>query len=474
MDNKIYSILSTFSKIEMNRVEKYVHSPYFNRNEVITQLFDIYMKNIERKKPKELVKEEVWMALHGKEKYDDVRFRKYNSELLGLVEGYMAQQIFDENPLHQAIYLMDAVARKKLDKLHNSTVKSAENLSKKQEHKDANFYFYQYQIEKNFYKLIDFENKRDDKSNIEKIINNLDRFYLAEKLKFYLQILMQKKVVSFEYDVLFIEEIIEHLKKNKYEEIAPISIYYQIYLTSVEPENEEHYFKLKELLENYIDNFTPEEAYSLYLNALNYCVGKVNKGSMSFHEEYLNIYEKLLENKNFFELVELTSFSFRNIVVIASRLKRYNWAEMFIQNFQNKLPNEERENTVKSNLATVYFYQKKYSEVINLLKEIEITDILANLNAKTILMATYYEMDETNLLYSFMESFKVFLSRHKGINNERRVGYLNLIKFTRKLTEIIPRDKKAIQKLKEELEATKSVASLNWLKEKVEELEKRR
>ncbi len=474
MDNKLYTILSQFDKIEMNRLEKYIQSPYFNRSEAITTLFQIFMKNIESKRKKELVKEEVWKQIHPKEKMDDLRFRKYNSDLLRLVEGYMAQQVYDENPLHQAIYLMDAVSRKKMDKLHNSTVRTARQLSDKQQYRPATYYFYQYQIERNFYKLTDFESKRDDKSNIEEIINNLDRFYLAEKLKYYLDVLTRQKVVSHDFDVLFIEEILQHLGVQSYLDYPPIAIYYQVYLTHKEPDKEEHYYKLKELIEEHIDTFPPEEAYSIYRFALNYCITKLNRGSIPFHEEYILIYEILLEKKDISEKVELTSSSFRNTVVIALRLKKFDWAEKFIENFQDKLPSEERENTVNINLATVYFYQKKYDKVITLLQAADFPDVLANLSAKSMLMATYYEIDEGNLLFSFMESFRVYLSRHKSITSDRKAAYNDLIKFTKKLTEIIPRDKKAIQKLKEELEATKNVASLNWLKEKVEELEKRR
>ncbi len=475
MDNKLYTILSEFNKIEMNRLEKYILSPYFNRSEVITKLFQIFMKNIESKKPKELQKEQIWKQLHPTEKMDEVRFRKYNSDLLRLVEGYMAQEIYDENPLHQAIYLMDAVSRKKMDKLHNTTVRAARQLSEKQQYRPATYYFYQYQIERNFYKLTDFENNIDHKSNVEEIINNLDRFYLAEKLKYYLEILTRQRVISHEYEVLFIEEILQHLDAQKYLDYPPISIYYQVYLTHKEPENEGHYYKLKDLIEDHIDTFPPEEAYAIYRIALNYCITKLNKGSIPFTEEYILIYEELLNKKEISEKVEFTAPSFRNTVVAALRLKKYEWAEQFIQNFQGKLPVEEKENTVSTNLATVYFYQKKHSKVIELLQSVEYPDdIVANLNAKSMLLATYYELDETNLLYSFIESFKTYINRHKNIAQERKVAFINLIRFVKKLTEIIPRDKKAIQKLREELEATKNVASLNWLKEKVEELEKRR
>jgi hypothetical protein len=472
MNNKLYTILRTFDKIEMNRLEKYILSPYFNKNQHLIKLFDLLMKNIESKQEAELEKEKVWVLLFGKEKYDDVRFRKLNSDLLKLIEGYLAQQIYDENPLHQAIYLMDAVTRKKLDKLHSSTVRSAKFLSDKQQYRPANYYFYQYQIEQNLYKLSDFESKRDDKSNIEEIINNLDRFYLAEKLKYYLDILTRQNVISHEYEILFIQEIKEHLAKQQYTDTPPVAIYYQIYLTYIEPNNETHFFDLKELIIKYIYNFPPDEAHSIYRIALNYCISKGNKGSIEFLEEYIRLYEELLKNTEIINNIEFSPVHFKNAIVSALRLKKYEWAENLIENYQHKLSEDIRENTVKTNLASVYFYQKKYDKVIELLREIEFSDILATFNAKAVLLMTYYELDESNVLFSFLESFKVYINRHKNVAQVPKDAFLNLIKFVKKLTELPPRDRKALQKLKEEIEATKNVASLNWLKEKVIALEK--
>ena len=470
MNNKLYTILRTFDKIEMNRLEKYILSPYFNKNQYTTQLFGLLMKNVESKNAKELVKEDVWKILFEKEKYDDVRFRKINSDLLKLVEGYLAQQLYDENPLHQAIYLMEAVTRKKLDKLHNSTVKSAQELSKKQQYRPASYYFYQFQIEKNYYKIMDFQ--RDDKSNIEEIINNLDQFYLAEKLKYYLDILTRQKVISHEYNLLFIEEIKAHLEKVGYEEIPPVSIYYHIYLTYVYPDNDEHYYKLKELVQKNISIFPPDEAYSIYLTMLDYCISKGNKNIVVFLDEYVSMFDELLKSKELIDQIKISPFEFRNAVVAANRIKKYEWAENLIVNYQHKLPEDMRENAVKTNLASVYFYQKKYDKVIELLQEVEFPDILANLNAKSLLLLSYYDMEEINLLYSFIESFKIYITRHKDIAPKPKEAFLNQIKFVRKLSELPPRDRKALQKLKEELEATKNVASLNWLKEKVAELER--
>ncbi|MEY4902701.1 MAG: hypothetical protein RLZZ292_516 [Bacteroidota bacterium] len=470
---KLYTILQSFDKIELNRVEKYINSPYFNKNKALIQLFELLVKHLESKKEGELNREKVWKKIMGAEVYDDVRYRKLNSDLLKLVEGYLAQQVYDENPLHQATYLIEAVGKRKLDKLYNTTMKAARRLSEQQFFRPASYYLSQYQIERNYYELTEAEMKREDKSNVEEIINNLDKFYLAEKLRYYCSLLSRQYVVSHEYQLLFIDEIIEHIKIYKYENVTPISIYYQIYLTQTNTTNEEYYYKLKELLNKYALTFPIDEANALYVYAINYCVRQINKGNQKYLAEYFELYKELLQKEIIFIDEKLTPLSFKNIILAALRLEKYEWAENFIEKYQSKLSEEFRENAVTYNLALVYFYQKKHDKVLALLNQVEYEDITYNLGAKNMLIATYYEIDEIEPLYSLLESFRVFLNRHKNIPEQRRNNYLNLIKYTKKLTQLIPNDKKGLHKLKEDLEKEKGVASVDWLKEKIAELEKR-
>ncbi|MEM1323958.1 MAG: hypothetical protein AAGG75_27100, partial [Bacteroidota bacterium] len=98
-------------------------------------------------------------------------------------------------------------------------------------------------------------------------------------------------------------------------------------------------------------------------------------------------------------------------------------------------------------------------------------DVSYNLGSKLMLTATYYETDEIEPLYSLLESFRAYLNRHKEIPNQRRKNYLNLIKFTKKLTKVIPGDKKAIDKLKQEIDSSGGIMNEEWLKEKIAELE---
>ena len=88
------------------------------------------------------------------------------------------------------------------------------------------------------------------------------------------------------------------------------------------------------------------------------------------------------------------------------------------------------------------------------------------------LIATYYELDEIEPLDSLFQSFRAYLNRHnKDIPEQSRKRYINLIKFTKKLTNIRPKDTKAIEKLRKEINESEGVVSVKWLREKINELE---
>ena len=472
-DSKIYIVLTNFDKVEQNRLRKYIRSPYFNVNETLMIFYDILIEHINKNgKAGALAKELIWRKLYGKEAFNDVRFRKLGSDLLKLVEGYLAQEIYDENLLHKSSNLIEAVSRKKIDKLYNSSVRNAQLTTEQRLLRPSSYYYYQFLIEKNYYDLMDVDLKRSEKSNVEKIINSLDEFYLAEKLKWYSSLLSRQNLVSHEYELLFIDEIIAHVKKYEYRNVPPVSVYFQAYLTQSDNDNEKHYFNLIEELNRNIDYLPKKELYHLYTYAINYCISKINKGKAEFLKEFLTLVKHLLETDILIsesESGDLNPWHFKNIVLIALRLAEYEWTEKFIKNYKDKLPVDSRENAVSYNLALVYFYQKKYEKVIEQLREVEYEDLSYNLGSKSMLIAIYYEQDEFEALLSLADTFKTYLNRHKDINEKMRMNYINYIQFVRKMTKIMPGDMKAVDQIRQEIKEAKGVASEKWLLEKLDE-----
>lgn len=89
------------------------------------------------------------------------------------------------------------------------------------------------------------------------------------------------------------------------------------------------------------------------------------------------------------------------------------------------------------------------------------------------LVAIYYELDSDDALMSQMDSFKTYLHRHKDIAENRRILYLNLMKYVRKLLKLNKGSKAEIEHIKKEMEEDRKIgiASEKWILEKLAELE---
>ncbi len=466
-ETKLYKALIQLSGHELNRLHRFVISPYFNRNEAIIKLFEWIKEDLKNDKESEPPKEFLWVICFGNEAYDDGRFRKLQSDLLRLVEEYYAQETFEANPIHKAKYLLEAIYENKLVNLQSGALKTAQRLADIQKLRPASFYYYQYEIEQSNYDLSRSQAERSLKSNIEDIAQNLDRFYLAEKLRYYCTILNHQHVAALDYKMLFIDEIIQHVESHGYEDVPPIRIYYQILQTYKFPENRSHYDKLRELITKNIQYFPEPQVKEILDAAFNYCILKSNSGSLEFVRELFNLYIESLENKLIFVKDQITPWSYKNIVTAGLRLSEFEWVENFIHEYSLLMDEKFRDNALTFNLAQLYFYKKDYSRVISQLSQVEYDDMTYNLNSKTLLMASYYELDEMEALGSLLDTFRVYLSRNKELPATRRKHYLNTISIVRKLSRIVPGDAKEIEKLRKEIDSTQGIVSKNWILEKL-------
>ena len=124
--SKLYSILEEFDKYEQNKCRKYVASPYFNKSEVLLNLYDLLVKQINKPPKREVTKMAMWRKLHSNKMFDDIRYRKYMSDLLKLVEGYITNEVLDKDEMTKSHLVLKAMGERKLKKLYNSGLKNAQ------------------------------------------------------------------------------------------------------------------------------------------------------------------------------------------------------------------------------------------------------------------------------------------------------------------------------------------------------------
>lgn len=469
-DSKLYSTLLSLSVYELNQLQKFIHSPYFNVNQNVIRFYEILHENIKQKNSFTLSKSKIYKQIF-EENYNDEKFRKLSTDLLKLIEEYLIFSAFEANKINKTTYLLEALRNRKLEKLYRSGIKNAQKLSERQYERSSSFYFFNYQVEKLIFDITEFDFKRTVKTNIEAISENLDIFYIAEKLKFYIDMLSRKQFATHQYKMLFMDEILNHIEKNDLSKYPNINVYYQILQTQLKPNETIHFYELKTLIQDHINTFTTTEGTQILGSAMNYCVGQINLNNQEFLKEFYDLMKEYLDKEYFYTDGKLNPFVFKNIIVTGLRLKEYDFVENFILTYKSRLPEDFQENAISYNLAQLYFYKKDYPKVLQNLTNLEYNDITYNLGARSILVATYYEMNEYDPLQSAISSFSVYLSRAKGtIPDRRRKSYMQYLKFVKNMSNHIPGDSKKKEKLIAEYNKNTGIASANWLKEKLEEL----
>lgn len=309
----------------------------------------------------------------------------------------------------------------------------------------------------------------------------LDKFYLATKLKVSCEILNRANIISIEQENPLLPVLMDYIANNNalLEEFPAITIYFQIAKTLLEPEVTAHFYKLKKLLKHEVSKFSPEEAKAMYGYAQNYCIKAANKGSAVFLNELFELYKTMLAQQFFLQQTHISEWEYKNIVTVACRLKAFDWADGFIRNFREKLKPAEMENAYRYNLANLHYSRKQYDNALELLRDVEFTDVFYKLGSRSLLLKIYYECDETEALVALLDSFKNFIHRNKNISTYQKNIHFNLLKEVKRLFRIKMRVgfqrkqllKQQLGKLKKRIKENPEIANLQWLNEKIGELE---
>lgn len=359
-----------------------------------------------------------------------------------------------------------------MEPLYKSHLSRVRTLLQRWPDRSADYYYHAYRVDESAYQTSQSDLHRFKATNIDEILSQLDTFYILEKLRYYCEALSRKTFTPHQYKNHLIPDILALVEQGVFDHVPSISIYYQIVQTHLDPNEEKHYFTLKEALQSFGHQLAPSHMKSAYYAALNYCNRKINQGKLHFLSESFQMYVEVIDKALIYnEQHQMSHWTYKNVVVLALRLGEFDWASHFVEHYQGRIPEAFRKNAVTYNLAQIQFYQKDYEEVLSLLQEVEYEDVTYNLGAKTMLLATYYELGEWEALQALGDSFRVFIHRRKStLTDARRNSYLNLIKFTLKLANI-DHHSAAFTRLLEQLNASKVIASEKWIREKVQEKE---
>jgi len=473
--DKLISLLQTFSKVELNRLRKFLRSPWFCENDDVLRLFELVNDALRAgdETIANLDKTTVWTALYAGKKYDDTHLRRLTSELTQLTLRFLLEEHRNENPLAIALEMQEVLENPGLKKHLAGVERQIQKSLDETTGKSPEHYLAQFKMHWNIFSRSSKQVSTAD--YLEKLLpagEHLDVFYLVQKLKIYMAWLMFQKIRIAEHEMPMLPGFWEQLDDPRVRDIPLIAIYKNLVRCMKEPVEEKHFQLLLQDLERFGAELTREDLRECYQIAQNYCALKVNQGRTDYYPIFFRLFKNIIQLDILLENGQLSEGVFKNMVTISLRVGEFEWAETFIREQSVHLPAQVRENARTFNLANLYSHQKRHNEVIELLRNVEYSDVVYALGSKLLLLRTYYELDELMAMDSLMDSFRIFVRRNKLISKDLKREYINFLNFLKKLSALSVASPQAIAAFKKKVIASKNPTTKKWLLEKIKELER--
>ncbi len=453
-NNKLYALYHSLNDKEVKLIQKALESPLHNQEAATKRLFE-WLGN----PTNSLTKENAYAYAYADRPFDNGSFYALSSRLVHIIEKVLLLK--DESRIGSELELMKLYRRRKLSKHFKQSRNKTEKLLSQSPLENNQYHFQKYQLATEQFEMFERET-RSQQTNLQKITNHLNTFLISEKLRWAVTMQSHSTVYKSEYVQVLLPHILSVVEQGDWLDIPSIAVYYYCYKAMTEKDNDAYFKKLKAIIHKSGSLFPPKELKEIYTIAINFGVKKINSGHPDYLKEIFELYQKGLEDSIFFDEGTLSRWSYSNIMSAALKLGEFSWAEQFISEYKGRLKQKYRGNIYNYNLARLHYHNKEYKQAMQLLNAVELRDILLNLSAKVLLLKMYVELNENKALESLLFSLKIYLMRNKVIGYHKK-NYNNIIRFTKRLSDLNPYNRAAKEKLIEDIKETDILTEREWL-----------
>lgn len=445
----LVKLIRSFSAVELRDVRKFLLSPFFNQRQDLIDLFEYLVSN--QAPQKESASRHLSASVTVPP--DAQKLRLLMSYLHTLLEQYVAIKEMTADKLSVQLHLATAYRKRRMNDSAERTRKNLEKNLENQNLRNTSYHEYRYKLNWETHQLNYVQNPTDI-SPLHELSTAADVIFLAQKLRLICLLAAHQTVYQASQAVEWEDDIIARAENPEFAALPGLSIYLYCYRMLRYPAEEQHFQQFKSMLLEQAACFSAEELHGFYILAINYCIRGLNAGNNRFFREAFDLYRAGLEEKHLLEDGMVSRFTYHNVVAIGLWLGELEWVRYFIGEYKNRLEKRYRESSFSYNLARLEYESGHHGYVLELLQKANYRDPLLNLAAKTLLLKTYIDLHEFDLLQSHLDAMRNYIHR-KRVIGYHRTNYLNIIRFAEKAMRLSAGDKKETAALREAIQQEK-------------------
>jgi hypothetical protein len=468
--------LKTYSHKEIKELGEYVKSPFFNKNQSVIRLFDYICKQYPAFDENKFEKETVYREIFPDAEYNDGFMRTIIFKLSNLADDYLSHKRFKQNYFIEKWFLLHELNDRMLDRQIEKKIKETLiNFSNVNVH-EADYFLFRFLIEyEHFYYMNrvnqDKIEKFIDTQEIENMFNHLTYFYLLRAFKHFDYYSNAKEIYNLSFKTEIFEDIIKSLKQESYEEVPVIELYYNISMLHLRKEDTSYFYKVKKQIEEIEDKINKYETANTYVNLENYCKKRARSGDKIFLNELFDILKIEIEKGLYSVHGYMSAKFYRCVVDTALKLKEFKWTRVFMETYKDKLPPKDIENTYNFSLALFEFSSNNFNKSLEYLSTVKYDEVYQKTEVRCLMAQLYLELGLEESLFSHIDSFRHFLLNDRHLPHDRKLFFLNFIKFIKRISNI--KDclgKQNKESLKKVIQEEKIVYNKDWLLKKISEI----
>jgi hypothetical protein len=442
---KMIQLVRSMSRHDEKAFLRYLDSPFFRISPGVGSLFRSLLKNPARQEG-------------GK------RAGYLSSELTGHLEHFFTLRYLQQQPFEGQLACLRSLADRNCEKSwHYSWLQ----LKETETPRDASYHLSLGVAGEIAIGFLADKQSRSKEADYPELFTHLDAYYCSKKLQFCCEVINRKSLLSAATELPFLDDLVK--QSGRLLHIPAVSMYYHILQMLTHPDDESNFSRVMETTLAHGHLFHARELSSCYAYLKNYCIRRMNTGDQRYAAVLFGIYKSYLSSPELIRTGYLSQFEFKNIVSLSLRLKEYDWCRDFIRKYSYHLAPGEKQNAVTYNTAYFHFMKGNFRQAIRMLREVTFSDVVYQLDARVILLKSYYELNDQDAFFYHASAFRLFLLRNRYISDFQKNLNRNLIRY---LTRMI-RDQYSgvkVTRLKSEIANAKDVADIRWLQEKAAQL----
>lgn len=441
--SKYFEILMTLTKKQLVDVERY----FIDQSDKLSvELFHYVSKFLNKKINEEKLSRENVIKKVFKNNIDEKKLQKLLNEGVKACEWIIVQTATRQDNAQQYYILANHYQKNALDKYFKQQVQLLHEESSSTKESSSKYYM----LHRMEHLTIQHElNYNQRYSNYAKLQEYLQTFFDIEnqKLRCLAQINLHNTLGNAQ-----IENALQRIYKDLFQFI------------SLDEKGD-----YKQLWDFFITNsalISEDELKTIGVIFVNICIQQINTNHSEFYEHLLNAYIFLLDKNLAFEMNgSLLPAFYKNVVTISLRLNKIEYAAQFAEQYKNYLPNENKDDVYAYNVAHIYFYQRKFDDVLTLLAQSKFIDVFYKLSSRVLQIKTFAELtlesdNYMNILDSSLNAFKKYIYTNKEISEQYVTNYKN---FYRIMVKVINAKKDEFDLINEEIAQLKPLTEVDWV-----------